>query len=250
LNDVLDRRQSASFKPLRILMADPIIVLTYQKDYDGGTRCPVETLMERLTTSEAAVAAGVSVPQIHRIIDEKILPEDLYSTTQMRTFRTDACILIAFYFETAELLTAQARIRTIRNAMAHCGSWEQWKNCVVEDQTITVRFSNIWKGVEERLHQLVKARQMVVEDPEILSGTPVIKGTRVPVYDIAAAVDSGTPTDRILKSYPSLKAWQVDLASLYAKAVPARGRPKRISSAGLTKGLITKKRLRTPLSGR
>ena len=31
--------------------------------------------MERLTTSEAAVAAGVSIPQIHRIIDEKILPE-------------------------------------------------------------------------------------------------------------------------------------------------------------------------------
>ena len=62
--------------------------------------------MERLTTSEAAVAAGVSVPQIHRIIDEKILPEDLYSTAQMRTFRTEACVLIAFYFETADSLTA------------------------------------------------------------------------------------------------------------------------------------------------
>ena len=58
---------------------------------------------------------------------------------------------------------------------------------------------------------------MVVEDPEILSGTPVIKGTRVPVYDIAAAIDSGTAIDRILKSYPSLKDWQVELASAYAK---------------------------------
>ncbi len=216
----------------------------------GEERCLMEALMERLTTSEAAVAAGVSVPQIHRIIDEKILPEDLYSTTQMRTFRTDACILIAFYFETAESLTAQARLRTIRNAMAHCGSWEQWKNCIVEDQSITVRFSNIWKGVEERLHQLMKAREMVIEDPEILSGTPVIKGTRVPVYDIAAAVDSGTPTDRILKSYPNLKNWQVELASVYAKAVPPRGRPKRVSSTGRIKGSITKKRLRTPSPGR
>jgi hypothetical protein len=42
----------------------------------------------------------VSVPQIHRIIDGRILPDDLYSTTQMRRFRTDACVLIAFYFET------------------------------------------------------------------------------------------------------------------------------------------------------
>jgi uncharacterized protein (DUF433 family) len=209
----------------------------------------MEAFMERLTTSEAAIAAGVSVPQIHRIIDEKILPDDLYSTTQMRTFRTDACILIAFYFETAELLTAQARLRTIRNAMAHCGSWREWENCVIEDHSITVHFSEIWKGVAERLDQLRRAHEMVVEDPEILSGTPVIKGTRVPVYHIAAAIDSGTPMDRILKSYPSLKAWQIELASIYAKAVPPRGRPKRVPPPHGNKGSITKKRLRTSSSG-
>ncbi len=184
------------------------------------------------------------------IIDEKILPENLYSTTQMRTFRTDACILIAFYFETAELLTAQARLRTIRNAIAHCGSWREWENCVVEDRPITVHFSEIWKGVAERLDRLKRAHEMVVEDPEILSGTPVIKGTRVPVYDIAAAIDSGTAIDRILKSYPSLKGWQVDLASVYARAVPPRGRPKRVPPLGANKGTITKRRLRTSLSGR
>jgi uncharacterized protein (DUF433 family) len=207
------------------------------------------TLMERLTTNEAAVAAGVSIPQIHRIIDEKILPENLYSTAQMRTFRTDACILIAFYFEAAESLTAQARLRTIRDAMAHCGSWEQWKDCTVEDSFMTIRFFEIWKGVEERLSQLAKAQQMVIKDPEILSGTPVIKGTRVPVYDIAAAIDSGTPTDKILKSYPSLKDWQIELSQIYAKAVPLRGRPKRISHVDTLKGSKTKKRLRSSLSG-
>jgi uncharacterized protein (DUF433 family) len=183
--------------------------------------------MERLTTSEAAVAAGVSIPQIHRIIDEKILPETLYSTAQLRTFRTDACILIAFYFETAEWLTAQARLRTIRDAMAHCGSWEQWKDCIVEDSFITIRFLEIWKGVEGR--------------------TPVIRGTRVPVYDIAAAIESGTPTNKILRSYPSLKDWQIELSQIYAKAVPLRGRPKRISHVDTLKGSKTKKRLRSSL---
>ena len=102
--------------------------------------------MERLTTSEAAVAAGVSVPQIHRIIDEKILPEDLYSTTQMRTFRTEACVLIAFYFETADSLTAQARLRTIRNAIAHCPSWEQWRTCHIEYPSLTVHFGGYLEG--------------------------------------------------------------------------------------------------------
>jgi uncharacterized protein (DUF433 family) len=74
----------------------------------------------------------------------------------------------------------------------------------------------------------MKLHELVVEDPEILGGTPVIRGTRVPVYHIAALVDSGTPVDQILKSYPSLKDWQVELASDYAKAVPSSGRPERI----------------------
>ena len=205
----------------------------------------MEALPERLTTSEAAVAAGVSIPQIHRIIDEKILPEGLYSTDQMRTFRTDARVLIAFYFETADWLTAQARLRTIRNAMAHCSSWEEWRNCTIEDRWVTIRFSDVWKGVNSRLHQSKKAREMVVEDPEILSGIPVIRDTRVPVYDIASAVDSGIPIGRILKSYPSLKEWQIELASVYARAVPPRGRPKRISPSHAIRLSVSKKRLRS-----
>ncbi|MGH9435927.1 MAG: DUF433 domain-containing protein [Terriglobia bacterium] len=201
--------------------------------------------MERLTASEAAVAAGVSVQQVHRIIDERILPEDLYSTGQARTFRTDACIPISFYFETAELLTTEARLKTIRDAIAQCGNWTEWENCVVRERSVTVRFSEIVKGVVERLDQLTRALAMVVEDPEILSGTPVIKGTRVPVYDIAAAVSEGAPKERVLKSYPSLREWQVDLAPIYAKAVPPRGRPKRAPSFGGSAGPITKKRLRS-----
>lgn len=203
----------------------------------------MEAAWDRLTTSEAAVAAGVSIPQIHRIIDEKILPTDLYSTDQMRTFRLDACVLIAFYFETADSLTAKARLRTIQNALAHCPSWGELRDCTIEDRSITVRLSEIWKAVNNRLDQLKRAREMVVEDPEILSGTPVIRGTRVPVYDIAAAVHSGSPIDKILASYPSLKAWQVELASVYARAVPPRGRPKRLSPPHATRSTVSRRRL-------
>jgi uncharacterized protein (DUF433 family) len=74
---------------------------------------------------------------------------------------------------------------------------------------------------------LEKARAQVIADPEILSGTPVIKGTRVPVYDIAASVVAGIPLERILSSYPSLNAEQVELAALYAEAHPPSEAPGR-----------------------
>jgi uncharacterized protein (DUF433 family) len=38
----------------------------------------------------------------------------------------------------------------------------------------------------------------IVSDPDILGGMPVIKGTRLPVYDLAASVRAGIPRDRIL----------------------------------------------------
>ena len=209
----------------------------------------MEALMERLTTTEAAVAAGVSVPQINRIIDEKILPEDLYSTSPTRSFRTDAALLIAFYFETADWLTTNARLETIRNARAHCSTWEEWKDCTIGDHYLTIRFSDLWKAVDERLHRLTEARGMVVEDPEILSGTPVIRGTRIPVHDVGAQVETGVPIEEILETYPRLTEAQVELASIYAKAVPQRGRPRRPPIPGASVISVTKKRLRGSSTG-
>ena len=206
----------------------------------------MDTLMENLTTTEAAVAAGVSLPQINRVIDDRILPDDWYSTSPVRSFRTDACLFIAFYYETANLLTASARLQTIRNAAAHRSSWENWKDYVVGDHFLTVRFGDLWKTVDERLHKLAAAESMVIEDPEILSGTPVVRGTRVPVHSVAALLDGGTPVKEILQAYPSLTESQVELASIYAKAVPQRGRPRRMQFPAGTKVLnVTRGRLQT-----
>lgn len=75
------------------------------------------------------------------------------------------------------------------------------------------------------MDRLTQAREMVVIDPGILGGIPVIKGTRVPVYDVAGMYNAGVQTDEILETYPSLKEWQIELASVYANAFP---RPPRI----------------------
>lgn len=76
-------------------------------------------------------------------------------------------------------------------------------------------------------NRLEKACAQVISDPEILSGTLVIKGTRVPVYDVAASVVAGIPMEEILTSYPSLNCEQVELAALYAEANPSREGPRR-----------------------
>jgi uncharacterized protein (DUF433 family) len=60
----------------------------------------------------------------------------------------------------------------------------------------------------------------IVSDPEILGGMPVIKSTRVPVYDLAASVRAGILRARILAAYPTIEEHHLDLAVAYAMANP------------------------------
>lgn len=206
----------------------------------------MEALIENLTTNEAAIAAGVTVAKINRMIDKRILPKKLYKTSLNRTLRKDACLWIAFYFETEEVLTSAARVKAMRGALAHNHSWTELRHCKFEEsRTVQVLLSSIWEDVDRRLSQLKDAQEMVVVDPEILRSTPVIRGTRIPAHDVASLVDAGTPVQEILEIYPSLTPSKIGLASTYAKANPQRGRPRRRSFPGSLTVSISKKRLRS-----
>ncbi|MBI5439074.1 MAG: DUF433 domain-containing protein [Nitrosomonadales bacterium] len=55
--------------------------------------------------------------------------------------------------------------------------------------------------------------EIVTTDPEILGGTPVFAGTRVPIAVLFENLADGLTLDEILDSYPTLKREQV-LAAL------------------------------------
>ena len=78
--------------------------------------------------------------------------------------------------------------------------------------------------MNSRLQNLEKASGTVQSDPEIMGGTPVFRGTRVPVYLIADMIEQGTPIDEILDGYPSLTREMVGYAESYATAHPPPGR--------------------------
>jgi uncharacterized protein (DUF433 family) len=66
---------------------------------------------------------------------------------------------------------------------------------------------------------------MVVSNPEIMRGTPIFRGTRIPVDLVATMSTQGGGVEEILEGYPSLSREQVELAPLYVAAFPRRGRP-------------------------
>ncbi len=137
------------------------------------------------------MVAGVSVRDVHRIIDEHILPDSFFVTQDARSFKSQACVFISFYFGAADRLTSEERQRTIALAIRGSRYWTA-STKIVQDGFLAVDFAPFWNGVDERLLRLRAARALVSADDEILNGTPVIRGTRVPVfYDVAASVGAG-----------------------------------------------------------
>lgn len=65
---------------------------------------------------------------------------------------------------------------------------------------------------------MVNLTQNVVHsDPEIMSGTPVFVGTRVPVYNLFEYLEAGDSLDKFLASFPSVSREQAIAALELAK---------------------------------
>lgn len=62
-----------------------------------------------------------------------------------------------------------------------------------------------------------KYLKMISVDSKVLTGKPVIKGTRVPVDLVLDKIAGGASVDDILTDFPSLTADSVKAALYYAK---------------------------------
>lgn len=68
---------------------------------------------------------------------------------------------------------------------------------------------------------------LITQDPDILGGTPVFAGTRVPVQTLLVYLEAGDPLDEFLEDFPSVTREQavatLELAKqmLVAHAHPA-----------------------------
>ena len=70
-------------------------------------------------------------------------------------------------------------------------------------------------SVAQNSEKLARLREFVTSDPEIMRGTLVFKGTRIPVDLVAAMLAQGATVDEILEGYPTLNREMLSLAPLY-----------------------------------
>ena len=67
--------------------------------------------------------------------------------------------------------------------------------------------------------------RFIKSHPDILGGTPVIDGTRIPVYAVLGRFQDGDTLQDLIDDYPQVPPEAFQAAELYAKSHPLRGRP-------------------------
>ncbi len=173
-----------------------------------------------MTANEAASVTGVPLRQVHRIIDAGLLGGAVRQRDKARLLAQKALVGLRLAHETADVLTLQSRRAVVATSI------RSPRQSMIRADMVVVDARPAARAVRSGLSQLSKARGVVSSTPDVLGGTPVFKGTRIPVHDIADMLANGDRRAAIIKAFPQLDADRIRLATVYALAYPPRGRPR------------------------
>jgi len=75
------------------------------------------------------------------------------------------------------------------------------------------------QNTERRFGMAANSQSVIIQDPEILSGEPVFRGTRVPFQTLLDYLEAGDTLDEFLEQYPGVSREQAIAALEEAKAL-------------------------------
>jgi uncharacterized protein (DUF433 family) len=186
----------------------------------------VELIMDSYTPAQAAVVTGLSIAAIHKAIDSRLIrPRPGHSGTGMRRLLTkEHLIYLQLEAEGLRLLPVATR-REIAQSIQRS---PQTDRMTIGDGTaLFVECKSARRKVQSQLKHLARIAEMVVSDPAIMRGTPIFKGSRIPVDLVADMLSQGATAEELLEGYPALDEEKIAAAPLYVRAFPRRGRPQR-----------------------
>jgi len=175
--------------------------------------------VELFTPAEAAVLSGLSLKAVNNAIDKRAIAAR--RTKSGRLLEEPAVVYLALERRLAADTTPEFR-RRLSAAIAATPTRR-----VVSVGALKVNVGEARREVLERVKELRRAERLVTIDPEIMGGSPVFRGTRVPVHQIAELLAKGENVEPLREDFPRLSNEMIRLAPIYAAAHPLRGRPRK-----------------------
>lgn len=184
-----------------------------------------------LTINEAAHLAGVSPKLIEKSVESGILQTEKVhdALTQRYTRRLPLTVVVYLSAMSDEWLRdlPVSRKRKFWNIIKQQPMTFVHQLAIVRlNEKIAIDMESLAGRRAREAYTYKEARdEHLVSDPEILGGTPVIRGTRVTVYSILGRLENGDTLADLLDDYPEIPEAAFIAAETFARTHPLRGRP-------------------------
>src|SRR5438309_4720333 len=151
---------------------------------------------ELFTPAEAAVLSRLSLKAVNNAIDKKTVVAR--RTRAGRLLDEPAVVYLSLERRLGGDTTPEFR-RRLFAAIAAAP-----KRRVVCVGALKVDVGESRREVTDRFKELRRAERLVTVNPEIMGGTPVFQGTRIPVHRIAFLLRQGDTPEGLRQAYPRL----------------------------------------------
>ena len=181
------------------------------------------TATRLLSRNEAATLSGVSLNAVNKAVEQRVVRPSRTKQGKTLLAAEDAVALALFSRVPGSLPVAFKR--EIRDWVVTLSPKDAGEEFALSE-AMTVSFTKELAQVGRRVDKYVKLREKYIEiNPSVMAGTPVIRGTRVPVRTLAKLVDGGESREALAEDYPHIPQDAYEVAVLWAKGNPRRGRP-------------------------
>ncbi len=181
----------------------------------------VKARIPLLTRNEIAEISGVSINAVNKALEQRVAKA---RRSRGRTLlAADEAAALALLSELPVNLSIKLK-REVRNwiVMRNPASAEEFEL----SRALRIAMTENAADVAKRAIDYVRLRDKYVEvDAGKMGGTPVIRGTRVPVRTLAQLVEGGENRTALREDYPHIPEEAYDVAVLWARGNPRRGRP-------------------------
>ncbi len=176
------------------------------------------------TPAQASAVADLPLRMVHKLIERRLIRPRLrrIGRSLQRMLTREQLLYLRLEAKGVGLLPMATR-RSIAKQIEK--SPEIDVICLTEGSVLVVQVKSARQELDRDLERLQRAEEMIVSDPNIMRGSPVYRGTRIPVQLVADMLSQGASPEEIVEGYPSLDKEKVALAPFYVQAFPRRGRP-------------------------
>mgnify|MGYP001765477607 CR=1 FL=1 len=186
---------------------------------------------KQYSPAEAAILSGLALKAVHNAIDKQILKSvaAVPGKRSRRSLTADDILRLKLWSQVGPILTQERRERLFEEL-----SERPTATKLKADDLVIVDVGEARRQIEAKARDLEEAEAAVTQLRSVKGGEPVFAGTRIPVRLVASMIEDGADRQEILEGYPKLEQRHLDLAVIWAKAHPRRGRPKTLADRGVT----------------